>query len=143
MEFVRKFSNFSTSSHIPTPTQENDEERISLHLPLIIILQYIQYSKLKRIIKRRRFVLDRDDALADSESASHGKRYNESSGLAGTKNGVGEYSLLQPSYHRESNNFDEPSSFSIPRSGGEDESDSDFFKVILSEIEKVNKFFVG
>jgi hypothetical protein len=59
---------------------------------------------------------------------------------------MGEYTLLQPQNPtRASSTYnDEPVSFSVPPAGtGDDESDSDFFKVILSEIEKVNKFFVG
>lgn len=59
---------------------------------------------------------------------------------------MGEYSLLQSQNGGKAlSTYDDGlSQFSQPRLGGnDDESDSDFFKVILSEIENVNKFFVG
>ena len=96
-------------------------------------MQYIQYSKLKRIIKRKRFIADRDEAIADAKSATTTSR-----------NPAGEYTPLQLNSKLSGSYEDETPSFSVPRLGGnDDDSDSDFFKVILSEIEKVNKFFVG
>lgn len=103
-------------------------------------MQYIQYSKLKRIIKRRRFIADRDEAIAEAEMTAISRKL-----ASANKPSVGEYTPLQIQNGKAMTSYeDESSSFSVPRLGGnDDESDSDFFKVILSEMEKVNKFFVG
>ena len=62
-------------------------------------------------------------------------------------NSLGEYSLLQPSTSRKSSNtFGDNENGNIlgeAPDGLYQDDESDFFKVILSEIEKVNKFFVG
>ena len=96
---------------------------------------------MKRIIKRRRFIADRDEAIADAEFTTTGRKPTSAG-----KTTSGEYSLLQSQNGGKgpSTYGDSLSPFALPRFGGnDDESDSDFFKVILSEIEKVNKFFVG
>jgi hypothetical protein len=58
-----------------------------------------------------------------------------------------EYTLLQPIASGKTQNsyVDESSgNFGIELvEGGPVDDESDFFKIILSEIEKVNKFFVG
>ena len=88
--------------------------------------------------------MDRDEALADAESANNRRRLAlpDSGPSANSKVSHGEYAPLHNN-SKLTNYDDEPSSYSVPRSGAEDEADTDFFKVILSEIEKVNKFFVG
>lgn len=62
-------------------------------------------------------------------------------------NSLGEYSLLQPSTSgKSSNTFGDNENGNIvgeTPDGLYQDDESDFFKVILSEIEKVNKFFVG
>lgn len=106
---------------------------------LNLLMQYIQYSKLKRIIKRKRFIADRDEAIADAEFSSSGRK----SATSSSKNPAGEYTPLESNSKLSGSYENETPSFSVPRFGNDDESDSDFFKVILSEIEKVNKFFLG
>jgi hypothetical protein len=106
-------------------------------------LQYIQYSKLKRIINRRKFITDRDEACAD-ESRLSGKMSSSPSitGLSLSTpaiNSLGEYSILQ-STNSNASYVDESARTA---DGQYVDDESDFFKVILSEIEKVNKFFVG
>ena len=84
---------------------------------------------------------DRDEALADAEFTLTGRKPTGAS-----KTSSGEYSLLQSHNGGKvpGTYGDSLSPFSQPRLGAnDDESDSDFFKNILSEIEKVNKFFVG
>lgn len=95
---------------------------------------------MKRIIKRRRFIADRDEAIAEAEMTAISRKQATTN-----KPPVGEYTPLQMQNGKAQTSYeDESSSFTVPRFGGnDDESDSDFFKVILSEIEKVNKFFVG
>jgi hypothetical protein len=110
--------------------------------------QYIQYSKLKRIINRRKFIADRDEAEAQAKgefrAASSSPMNNAPAVILNPSN---EYTLLQPiasgktqnSYVDESNGN---SGIELVE-GGPVDDESDFFKIILSEIEKVNKFFVG
>ena len=111
--------------------------------------QYIQYSKLKRIINRRKFIADRDEANAEAASKSVGRipslpTLNSASTTSKPQN---EYSPIQASLSGKSLNTytDESNGVSGIQmvDGGFMEDESDFFKVILSEIEKVNKFFVG
>jgi hypothetical protein len=110
--------------------------------------QYIQYSKLKRIINRRKFIADRDEANAEAASKSVGRipslpTLNSASTTSKLQN---EYSPIQASLSGKSLNTytDESNGVSgIQMVDGFMEDESDFFKVILSEIEKVNKFFVG
>lgn len=109
----------------------------SIHnLFIIFFHQYVQYSKLKRIIKRNKFIADRDiEASADAESNINGRKgsspANGQSAL--NKNTYGDYSSLLQS----NNSTNDGPIVSLP------DDESDFFKVILSEMEKVNKFFVG
>ena len=110
--------------------------------------QYIQYSKLKRIINRRKFIADRDEAEAQAKgefrAASTSPMNNAPAVILNPSN---EYTLLQPiasgktqnTYVEESNGN---SGIELVE-GGPVDDESDFFKIILSEIEKVNKFFVG
>ena len=110
--------------------------------------KYIQYSKLKRIINRRKFIADRDEAEIQSKggprAASASPMSNSSAAVLNPSN---EYTLLQPTasgktlstYVDENNGKSEIELVE----GGLVDDESDFFKVILSEIEKVNKFFVG
>jgi hypothetical protein len=103
---------------------------------LHFVQQYVQYSKLKRIIKRNKFIADRDiEASADAESNINGRKgsspVNSQSAL--NKNTHGDYSSILQS----SNLISSDRIASLP------DDESDFFKVILSEMEKVNKFFVG
>lgn len=59
----------------------------------------------------------------------------------------GEYSMLQPSASAKSSNTygdkEKGNALGDVAEGVYQDDESDFFKVILSEIEKVNKFFVG
>jgi hypothetical protein len=113
---------------------------------LLSNLQYIQYSKLKRIIKRMRFIADGNAASNKSDAempqAKSGGGAVQMSAIAK----LSEYSLLQPSssvtsghtFHETSHGFVERHQ---PHEARDDESD--FFTVIQMEIDKINKFFVG
>ena len=115
-----------------------------------ILLQYIQYSKLKRIINRRKFIADQDEANAEAARKNGGKMSSSHSlttlgNLAVPPiNSFGEYTMLQPSSSGKSVfGDDEQGNISERGDSKYQDDESDFFKVILSEIEKVNKFFVG
>jgi SPX domain protein involved in polyphosphate accumulation len=102
--------------------------------------QYVQYSKLKRIIKRNKFIADRDEASADAESNINSRK-GSSPALANSqsalnRNTYGDYYSLLQTVQSNTLNSDGPIVL-------QPDDESDFFKVILSEMEKVNKFFVG
>lgn len=112
-------------------------------------MQYIQYSKLKRIINRRKFIADRDEADAEIESRTQSRMASPALMNvvpAVSVNSSNEYTQLNtgPSI-KSSSTFDgDYNGVGIQMNdAGLIDDESDFFKVILSEIEKVNKFFVG
>ena len=113
---------------------------------IFIIFQYIQYSKLKRIIKRMRFIADSAEQQVKMDVESILRRRHPSStqvvGEVATK-AAGEYSLLQPGASVQADStFGSTSTISAPPEKDMDEG-TDFFAVIQQEIEKINKFFVG
>ena len=100
---------------------------------------YLQYDKLKRVIKKKKFLLDRQN---ESDSWKIG-------GIGGMRREFSKPSSIQLSQNL---SVDETTPLT-KNNGDKDESGTyskkpsnenvDFFAVIQSEIEKINKFFVG
>ena len=123
---------------------------VILVTPLKCVSQYIQYSKLKRIINRRKFIADRDEADAETESRTTISRMVSPAPMnvvpALPVNSSNEYTQLNLAHNaKSSSTFDDDYNGAGVQMNdmGATDDESDFFKVILSEIEKVNKFFVG
>ena len=94
---------------------------------------YISYDRLKRVITRRRFLADKLKSTPRS-SPSSTPRSVQMMNLHGSKNNkVDEMTpLASPLGSEQANN----------KTPAEEES-AEFFPLILAEIDKINKFFVG
>lgn len=106
-------------------------------------MQYIQYERLKRVINRKKFLKDSGQGMGAASTSRPSPRQSPKSSLlqmsqiSGSKQNIEEWTPLKGSskeaYGR---------AVTVPKKGGLDDS-SDFFPLILQEIEKVNKFFIG
>ena len=93
-------------------------------------LYYIQYSKLKRIINRTKFIKTGSKTSEKNKGPTNEYSLLRQPSPAGTTgSGAGKYAGIESG---------EPMQTTPPS-----DEDSDFFAVIQSEIDKVNKFFVG
>jgi hypothetical protein len=101
--------------------------------------QYIQYNKLKRIINRLKFIKD--------------KKAGQSSGVDMTRKASGIIQIMSAN-SKSSEYTPLPTASGTATKGGAvgqsektdvggPEDDVDFFPVILEEMEKINKFFIG
>ena len=129
--------------------RELPKTNVKLVTLVVNVSQYIQYSKLKRIINRRKFIADRDEADAEIESRTHSRMASPAPMNvvpALPVNSSNEYTQLNAAFNvKSSSTFDDDCNGTGVQMNdmGQGDDESDFFKVILSEIEKVNKFFVG
>ena len=94
-------------------------------------LYYIQYSKLKRIINRTKFIKTGSKTTEKNKGpATEYSLLRQPSPTGTIGSGSGKYTGIESG---------EP----LQASSAPSDEDSDFFAVIQSEIDKVNKFFVG
>lgn len=89
---------------------------------------YISYNRLKRVINRQRFILDQQEVRTQRRKSG---KVNEYSPLSLNVAGTGA--------PKSSGSLNDDAEVSAEGN----ENGSDFFPVILKEIEKINKFFLG
>ena len=92
---------------------------------------YISYNRLKRVINRQRFIIDQQDHRVQRRSASTTGKLDEYTPLSRSSTG----GAPMPS----GGSLTDANEINVDDA----ENGSEFFPVIMEEIEKVNKFFLG
>lgn len=108
---------------------------VILSLCFSCLSKYLQYSRLKRIIKRKRFLADKNAELSQSARQPSSSKLVQMTSMGGK--GSDERTPLNAG----GGSIESYEKSSDPRK--QIDENSDFFPFVVKEMEKINKFFVG